>query len=43
VIGLAEMGPGNVREAEKEAGSLHPVAHACPSISLPQECVILSY
>jgi hypothetical protein len=30
VIGLAEMGPGVATEAEMEAGSLHPVAHACP-------------
>jgi hypothetical protein len=32
VIGLAEMGPGGAREAETEAGSLHPVAHAYPSV-----------
>jgi hypothetical protein len=33
VIGLAEMGPGGATEGETEAaaGSLHPVAHACPS------------
>jgi hypothetical protein len=36
VMGLAEMGPGGATEAETEAGSLHPVAHACPP--LPQEC-----
>jgi hypothetical protein len=32
VIGFAEMGLGGATEAEMEAGSLHPVAHACPSV-----------
>jgi hypothetical protein len=32
VIGSAEMGPAGATEAETEAGSLHPVAHACPSV-----------
>jgi hypothetical protein len=32
VMGLDEMGPGDATEAETEAGSLHPGAHACPSV-----------
>jgi hypothetical protein len=32
VIGLAEKGPGYALEAETEAESLHPVAHAFPSV-----------
>jgi hypothetical protein len=38
VIGLAEMAPGSATVAETEAGSMHTVAHARPSVSLPQEC-----